>query len=242
MSGDSIVVASPPIPFRRRPDYPSDLETVTIDDRRHYITPAGNVYPSITTILSETKSDGDAAALESWRSRVGNAEADRVVANSTRRGTQLHAIAENYMIGNQSFFDNEGHGVGADAVKMWSAIKPLVDAHVTELWGTEVPMYSDRLQIAGRVDCIASCHGVATIVDFKNSRKPKRKEWIGDYFIQIAAYAAMHYDMTGVLIPEGRIWIAVEGSATAQEFRFRTAAFLEQLKIRRDLFRNKTGR
>jgi genome maintenance exonuclease 1 len=154
----------------------------------------------------------------------------------------MHAIAENYLEGNMEYFRQNSRKLPPESITMWRQIQPLIDTHISELYGTEIPLYSDSVQVAGRVDCIARCDGIPTIVDFKNSRKPKRAEWIEDYFIQITGYAIMHFDLTGIMIPEGRIWIAVEGQQAAQEFRFRTAQYIPQFMERRAAYRQKFGR
>lgn len=233
-----IIESLPQIP-RIEVAYPKELPTEELDGKRHYKTPANQLYPSITTVLSGTK---DMSFLAEWKKRVGEDEARKITANSSRRGTGLHSIAENYLEGNQAYFDTEVRKLPHESILMWRQIQPLIDTHVTHLYGTEVALYSDALQIAGRVDCIARCDGIPTIVDFKNSRKPKKAEWIEDYFLQITAYAVMHYDLTGVMIPEGRIWVAVEGQTEAQEFRFRTARYIAKLVERRNSYRALFGR
>lgn len=233
-----LVESLPQIP-RIDVGYPKELPTEELDGKRHYKTPANQLYPSITTVLSGTK---DTSFLVEWRKRVGEEEAKKITANSARRGTGLHSIAENYLEGNQTWFDQQASKLPHESVLLWRQIQPLIDRHVTHLYGTEVPLYSDACQVAGRVDCIAKCDGIPTIVDFKNSRKLKRKEWIEDYFIQITAYAIMHFDLTGIMIPEGRIWIAVEGEQAAQEFRFRTAHYIGKFQERRSQYRAMFGR
>lgn len=210
--------------------YPLDLRTEERGGRRYYITPFGKAYPSITTVLSATKQGN--GALDRWRNRVGNEEAERIVRNSSERGTALHLIAENYLEGRSDFFRSEQAAqLPEDAIALWPQIKHMIDVHVTDVVATEVALYSNALRIAGRTDLIADCNGRLTIVDFKNARQPKKAEWIQDYFIQVTGYAAMHFDLTGVFIPEGRIWIGVE-NGQPQEFRFRTAHYIDALKDR----------
>jgi hypothetical protein len=176
-----------------------DLQTVTLDGKRFYLTPDGNRYPSVTTV---TGLYGKQAILE-WRQRVGEAEANRISTQASSRGTRMHTLCEKYLLG-------EDFGkVMPDALAMFNKIKPILDENITDIYGIETPLYSDHLRVAGRVDCIARFAGKRAIVDFKTSSKPKKEEWITNYFMQCAAYAVMFEERTGISIPKLAVVIAV---------------------------------
>lgn len=217
--------------------YPKDLPTEQVDGKRFYVTPDGRKYPSVTTVLSSTK---DMSGLHVWRSRVGEKEAAAIVANSSRRGTDLHSIAENYLLSNQSWFERESHKLHHEAISLWRQLYPLT-RNIQAIYGLEVPLFSHKLEMAGRVDCIAQIDDQPVIVDFKNSRKPKHKEWIEDYFLQITSYAIMHFEMTGVVIRRGQIWIAVEGQPAPQVFDFRPAKYIDAVLERRRSYKALSG-
>ena len=181
-----------------------ELDSVTLETGRTYVTPEGKRYPSITTVLGELSK----ASILQWRKRVGEAEANRISSQASHRGTAVHQLAEDYL-NNKPDWDK-----GAMPANLFTFrdLKQILDERVNNIWQQEVPLYSDKLEIAGRVDCIAELDGVLTIIDFKTSRKPKKKEWIKNYFMQGAFYAAAFMEQTGVSIKQTAILIAVDGS------------------------------
>jgi genome maintenance exonuclease 1 len=122
----------------------------------------------------------------------------------------------------------------------FSQIKPILDKHVNNIWAQEVPLYSDKFMVAGRVDCIAEYDGELSIIDFKTSRKPKKEEWITNYFIQAAFYAAAFYERTGVAIKKFAIIITVDGSEP-QVFTGSTFDWLKELYKVREEYVQKYG-
>ncbi len=182
-------------------------------------TPSGRVYktedsvhvPSVTTILDRTK---DKAKLKEWADRVGQAEADRIKEQAAHVGTHMHATLE-------SVLTSEPMTFGTD----WLAMKghlmalKLVDAYfsqITTVYGSEISLHFGH-RYAGTTDLVAKYRGKLAIVDFKQSIKPKRYEYITDYFHQLAAYAIAHDDMYGTQIDFGAVLIAVQ-DGTTQEF------------------------
>jgi len=220
--------------FRHVPNKVSlpELECETKDTGRVYITPEGNIYPSITTVLGAKPKDG----LDEWRKRVGSAEADKVLRQAGVRGTIIHQMAEDYLNNKPDWAQ------GAMPVNMFTfnSIKPILDRSVDNIWAQEVPLYSDRFKIAGRVDCIAEFDGVLSVIDFKTSRKEKKREWITDYFRQAAFYAAAFYERTGVAIKQSAIIMSVD-DGNPLVFRQGTFEYLDGLVEARNYYKKVRG-
>jgi hypothetical protein len=180
----------------------TELEADTTDNGRFYTTPSGEILPSITTVLSVQNKSG----LDAWRKRVGEEEANRVMNQAALRGTAVHQLAEDY-VNNESDWKK---GAMPANLFTFNTIKPLLDKHLNNVWIQEAPLYSERLSVAGRVDCIAEWDGVLSIIDYKTSKRPKKREYVESYFIQEAAYAAMFLERTGVPIKQIVTVIAVD--------------------------------
>jgi hypothetical protein len=180
-----------------------ELECETLSTGRTYITPEGEKYPSITTVLGNLSKAG----IIAWRKRVGEEEANKISAQASTRGTAVHTLAEDYLNNKEDW----SKGAMPSNVFSFNQIKPILDKRVNNIWAQEVPLYSDKFMIAGRVDCIAEFDGELSIIDFKTSRKPKKVEWVQNYFMQAAFYAAAFYERTGVAIKQFAIIITVDG-------------------------------
>lgn len=186
-------------------DIDYDLETVTVNGKRFYKTPEGLLYPSVTTITSQHGKD----KILEWRKRVGEEEANRVSARASGRGTRVHKLCENYLNNEDDFARN----TMPDALVMFKSIQPILDQYVNNIHALEIPLYSNHLKVAGRVDCIAEFDGKISIIDFKTASKPKEAKWILNYFMQCAAYAVMYEERTGVSVPRIVIVIAVDNES-----------------------------
>jgi len=164
------------------------LERITTEEERVYVTESGEKYPSVTTVLSHLS----AAHIAKWRRRVGTEQANKVSAMASRRGTKVHAMCEDYV-------NNEGHSSKTVPLDhfLFGQIKPVLDERVDNIHGVELPLYSHYLRVAGTCDCIAEFDGRLSIIDFKTASKPKKSEWITNYFMQEAAYAVMFEERTG---------------------------------------------
>ena len=127
---------------------------------------------------------------------------------ATRRGTSVHKLAEDYL-GNKADY-SEGHM--PKNIESFNQIRSMLDENVEEVYGLEVPMYSNYLRVAGRTDCVGVWNGRPSIIDFKTSLKPKKREWIDNYFEQGSCYAVMFEERTGVVINDIVIAIAVDNS------------------------------
>lgn len=179
-----------------------ELHAETTDAGRIYVTPEGKHYPSVTTVLGSVSKDG----IEDWKKRVGEEEAAKVLVQAGFRGTQLHELAENYLNNKADW----SKGYMPINLFTFASIRPLIDKHLDNIYWQEAPLYSDKLKTAGRVDCVAEWGGVLSIVDFKTSKKVKKREWIPSYFCQTAFYAAALYEKTGLIAKQGVIVMAVD--------------------------------
>ena len=181
-----------------------ELESVTTESGRTYKTPTGNVYPSITTVLSSYNKQ----AIYEWRQRVGEEEANRISRKASGRGTKLHNTVEKYLLNEMSPL--QMHSVMPDTKELFLKLKPFLDTHVNNIYGIEQPLFSDELRLAGRCDCIGEWNGEISIIDWKTANYSKEKDQIANYFMQASAYAEMFGERTGVSINQIVIAIAVE--------------------------------
>ena len=173
-----------------------------VNGQRLYATPTGRV-PSVTTILDKTKPEEKKKALQEWRNRVGEEEANRISKIASGRGTGVHTLCERYI-------NNEPLGsCMPDALEMFLSIKPYLNK-INNIYYQEQALWSEQLGLAGRCDCIGHYEGELASIDFKTSRRPKKEEDIEDYFQQTTAYALMHEELTGIPINKLVIIMAVE--------------------------------
>jgi genome maintenance exonuclease 1 len=169
-----------------------DLNAETGPNGRKYLAPNGISYPSVTTVLSILSEE----SIQRWRARVGEEEANKISYRASTRGTAVHAIIEKYLDNDPEFKKD----YMPDILGSFSDLQPILDNRIGAIYAQEAALYSDHLGLAGRVDCVAEFDGVLSIVDFKTSRKAKKKEWIEGYFIQESAYAIMWEERTGMPI------------------------------------------
>jgi len=200
-----------------------ELESVTTEKGRLYKTPGGKIYPSITTVLSYSS---DKTFLEEWRQRIGEKEANKITKKSSDRGTKLHDICEKYLL--NELTDFKIRMMMPDIKDFFMQLRPHIDKNVDEVYGLELPLYSDKLRMAGRTDCIAVWNNKISIIDYKNSRKEKKEEWIQGYFVQCTAYALMFEERTGVPIDQIVVAIANE-EGTPQIFVKQKEQYVPQL-------------
>jgi len=186
---------------------------------RFYETPEGNRYPSVTAVLGKMM---DKSALETWRKRVGEEEAARVSARASTRGTNVHTMCENYVLGNDIDASTPHN------MMMFNQIKKVLDEKVDMVRATECTLFSDHLKLAGSCDLIADYDGRLSIIDYKTSAKLKRKDWIEGYFLQASLYSYMLWEMTGILVKDIVIIIGVDDSLESQIFIERPQRYLEK--------------
>jgi len=180
------------------------IEAVTTESGRRYKIPNGDMYESVTTALGNQP--GKKEGLMEWRRRVGEAEANRISRKAAGRGTAVHQIIEDYL----NNLDDPIKDKMPDAVVMFKQLQPILDKSISKVYMQEAPLWSYKYRLAGRVDCVADIKGKLTVVDFKTSMKPKKREWVTDYFLQTAAYSHMIGEMYGDTVEQTVIFIAVE--------------------------------
>ena len=194
--------------FKHVPVELTEMTAVTTDTGRQYETPEGITLPSITTVLSILSRD----SIAKWRARVGEKEANRVSYRASTRGTAVHEICEQY-VNNDPDYDkymaiNPDNGEmklttrTPDLIDSFLKIKPILDERLTVVHAQEAPLYSTHLGVAGRVDCVGVFDGKLSIIDYKTSMKPKRLDWIKNYFMQESAYSIMWEERTGMPITQ----------------------------------------
>jgi genome maintenance exonuclease 1 len=185
-----------------RYDY-TPLERESVEGKRHYALPDGSRVPSVTTILEKTKPEEKKRALQEWRNRVGHERAQQITTEAANRGTRMHTYLERYVKS-----DDIGElPSNPFAQPSWfMAAQVILEGlqHADEYWGSEVPLYYSGLY-AGTTDLVGVWKGQPAIMDFKQTNKPKKREWIEDYFLQLAAYAEAHNDTYGTAINTGVI-------------------------------------
>lgn len=199
-----------------------------IDGSRVYLTPSGKKYPSITSVTGILS----LKSIYEWRQRVGNEEANRISARASSRGTRIHSLCENYLLGKGSeptIFDQE----------MFSKLVPYLDK-IDNIHCLETRLYSDHLEAAGTVDCIAEYEGKLSVIDFKTSSRVKSIEDIDGYFMQTAAYAVAFEERTG--IPVGRLVIIMGvDNDEAMIFKQKRDDWIKPFIETRKLFKQKNG-
>ena len=161
---------------------------------------AGEKLPSVTTILAKTK---DQSYLTAWKQKVGNETAEQIKNLSSKRGTSMHKFLENHITG---IGYDDLTGIGQESKPMANKIIEIGLAPVEEYYASEVTLHYPGLY-AGQTDLVCLHNGMETVVDFKQANRPKREEWIEDYYLQIAAYAMAHDYVYGSDIKQGVIMV-----------------------------------
>jgi hypothetical protein len=191
------------------------LSRESVEGKRHYALPDGSRVPSVTTILEKTKPEEARQALQNWRKAVGEERAQQITTEAANRGTRMHTYLERYVKQD----DIGDFPTNPFAQPSWfMAAKVILEGlqHADEYWGSEVPLYYSGLY-AGTTDLVGVWKGQPAIMDFKQSNKIKKREWIDDYFIQLAAYAAAHNETHGTDIKTGVILMCVKPATPDDE-------------------------
>ena len=218
----------------RKYDYPSSTRA-SIKGLRHYSLTGdlqGQRLPSVTPVLGQTQPKDKADSLERWRDKVGHEEARRITQEAAARGTSMHLYLEKYCLG-EGYLDLTD--VGNVAKHMAEKIVDRgIDNRLTEIYGNEATLYYPGLY-AGSVDLVGQHDGSMAIIDFKQTNKPKQREWIGDYFLQMAAYGMAHDAVYGTTIEKGVILMCSkdlyyqEFTIEGEEYRQAKHDFLRRL-------------
>jgi len=177
------------------------LKRTTTEHQRLYQCPDGNAVPSVTTILDKTKSAEKKAGLARWRKSVGEAKATAIVTEAANRGTRMHTYLEKYVLG-EELKESVSNPYAQQSLDMAKIVVEEGLCNVDEYWGTEVALYFPKIY-AGTTDLVGVHRGDNAILDFKQTNKPKKREWIEDYFLQLAAYAEAHNEVHGTNIRKG---------------------------------------
>jgi genome maintenance exonuclease 1 len=200
----------------------------TINGSRKYATPDGEKLPSVTTILDATKSEESKQALNNWRKRVGVQKAQEITTEAAGRGTRMHKWLEDYI---KTGVLNEP-GSNPYSLQSHSMAQSIISQGLikcSEYWGTEVPLYYPKVY-AGTTDLVGVHDGSEAIMDHKQTNKPKKREWIDDYFVQLAAYANAHNEVHGTKIRKGVIFMC-SADNLYQEFILEGPEFVKYTDI-----------
>ena len=196
-----------------------EIHTETIKGKRFYVTPEGEKYPSITTVLSGRNKEG----INRWRNHVGNDVANQIMRSAAKRGTAVHTLVEDYL-NNEELSKQD-----VLPLALFTLLKPELD-NINNIRIQEGGLYSDEYGVAGRVDCIADYKGKLSVIDFKTSTKEKKEEWVENYFIQGSAYCQMYEERYSQPIDQVVILIVTEDGAV-QTFTKEKKDYLPLLKI-----------
>jgi hypothetical protein len=184
------------------------LSRQNIDGSRRYATPDGLKLPSVTTILGATQTEESKQALREWKQRVGVEKAQAITTEAANRGTRMHSYLEHYVKNGEiqpkasNPYSWPSHAMAQEVID-----KGLIN--VNEFWGVEIPLYFPKVY-AGTTDCCGIHRGDEAIIDFKQSNKVKKREWIDDYFLQLCAYSEAHNEIHGTKIKKGVIMMSVK--------------------------------
>ena len=181
-------------------------EKLSRDDssgKRLYATPQGHKVPSVTTVLDKTKPEESRIALANWRKAVGEKKAQEITTEAANRGTRMHTFLENYIKGDV-LKETVSNPYAQQSLTMAKIVIDKGFPKINEVWGSEVPLYFPELY-AGTTDCCGIHDGDESILDFKQTNKPKKLEYIGDYFLQLTAYAMAHNEIHKTNIRKGVI-------------------------------------
>ena len=169
-------------------------------ETRFYLTPDGQSLPSVTSVLSKTK---DKSFLKAWRQRVGEKAAEKIMSDSSQIGTALHLYIEHY-VNKHGYEDLTDIGLKAKAMAQVIIDHENGLKKISEVWGSEVHLYYPG-KYAGTTDMIGLYNGRPTIIDFKQTNRPKKRDWVQDYLMQLAAYALAHNKLFDTEIDQGVI-------------------------------------
>ena len=209
-----------PIKWNTKFTYPKSSRSLVMGQRHYDVN--NNKLPSVTTILSQTQSKEKQESIAKWKAKVGENEATRVKDQAASRGTNMHLHLERYILG-RGHKDLTDEGQVAGDMAQTIIDKGLCD--VSEVWGSEVTLYYPDLY-AGQTDLVGVYDYENSIIDFKQSNKPKRKEWIDDYFMQLGAYAMAHNHVYNTEITQGVILMCTPDNYF-QKFQIKGKEFIK---------------
>jgi len=189
------------------------LDRTTVDGKRLYLTPDSNKLASVTTILDATKSEESKRALFEWKKRMGAEKAQEITTAAAQRGTRMHSFLEDY-VKTDSLKSKPSNPYAWASHAMAEVVINNGLKNVNEYWGIEASLYFPKVY-AGTTDCVGVHNGDESIIDFKQTNREKKREWIDDYFLQLCAYAAAHNELHGTNIKKGVIMMCVQPKVDA---------------------------
>lgn len=198
------------------------LDRETIDGVRYYKIPHEDGFHKFVSITSVT-SHHNRHIFEDWRKKVGEEEANKINKQATTRGTDLHAIVENYLYNIPELPEKS-----LISKHLFKIIRPELDK-INNIYALESSLYSKVFGIAGTVDCIAEYNGELAVIDFKTSKQEKPREWIEHYFVQAAAYACMFYELTNIPVKKLVILMACEDGDCVVYEEYNKAKYIKLL-------------
>ena len=204
------------------------LSRETIDGTRKYLTPDQEKLPSVTTILDATKPQAAVEALNRWRKQKGTKVAAAITLEASSRGTRMHNFLEEY-VKTGSFGDPGENPYSLQSHIMANTIANQGLVNCNEIWGAEVSLYFPKIY-AGTTDLVGLHNNEPSILDYKQTNKLKKREWIDDYFIQLTAYAAAHNEVYGTDIKKGVV-LMCSADNVYQEFIVEGAEFQKYSNI-----------
>ena len=184
-----------------RPELSFGMRTENRNGKRHYVTPEGKLYPSITTVLGELNK----TSILEWRKRVGETEANKISTKASRRGTSVHSGCESYIKNEEGYLDGQTPNI----IELFKSIEPYLE-RIDNIHGVELALYSNHFGLAGRTDLIAEFDGKLSVIDYKTSNRIKKKEWCDNYFAQGSFYAIAYEELTNIPVSQIVIIIAVD--------------------------------
>ena len=199
-----------------------DLETETINGKRHYLVGSSKL-PSVTTILDGTS---DKTWLQEWKNRVGEEEAERISTKAKNKGTLLHKMAEDFVLNKPV---DESSPI---AMMTFLPIKKALEERVDDILLVEGCLWSKKLGTAGRCDLVAHWDGKPAIIDYKTSSSIKHESHIQDYFIQTSMYAYMFWERTGILVDDIIILMSTSDIPEPQIFHKRVFDYIRDARAR----------
>lgn len=198
-----------------------------VDGTRYYLSPTGDRYPSVTTVLSDYSKEG----IDQWRKRVGDEKANAISKQATTRGTGVHKVIEHYLNNEEIPVEDLLPNVKSLYVRMKPELNKVNNIHCLE-----TKLFSHELKMAGTVDCIGEYNGVLSVIDFKTANRLKKKENITNYFMQGAAYSTMFTEMTGIAIEQVIIMIGVDSANFCQILKVDPKDYVDELLKYRDKY------
>jgi len=214
---------------------PVEMSAETVDGKRVYLTPDGDKFPSVTTVIGSNKEK--MAGIARWRQRVGEEKANNISSRSTNRGTKYHSIVEDYLNNHLDLKQYREHPL---PVLMFQHSRNVLD-RINNIYCQEAALYSKHLEIAGRVDCIAEFDGELSIIDFKTAVEPKRESYLYDYFVQETAYACMLQELYGLTVKQLVTIVSCENGETQvkvlppkKEFLLKLISYIDEYKTRQE--------